>query len=142
MSLSCGMNTSGPGGRRWEAGGGGGGRLVGIAPLFRTRTRDGRDGLMLLGSIEISDSLDLIVAQDAVESFAQVLLEALEADAGGDPALLDLHNIPKASPTLAALEAAAVRQGWTATRERPPPCPGIRLSGGWGSYFSSLQKKQ
>jgi len=118
------------------------GRLVGIAPLFRTRTRDGRDGLMLLGSIEISDYLDLIVAQDAVESFAQVLLEALEADAGGDPALLDLHNIPKASPTLAALEAAAVRQGWTATRERLEPCPVIRLSGDWESYLSSLEKKQ
>src|SRR3970282_1651174 len=35
------------------------GQLVGVAPLFADRNRDGRPALLLLGCIEISDYLDL-----------------------------------------------------------------------------------
>src|SRR5512136_2765561 len=37
-----------------------GGRLAGIAPLFLSQNRDGVPALLLLGSIEISDYLDIL----------------------------------------------------------------------------------
>src|SRR5215218_958218 len=48
-------------------------QLVGIAPLFLTEY-DGQRALMLVGSIEISDYLDMIVReQDAVRFFSGLL---------------------------------------------------------------------
>jgi CelD/BcsL family acetyltransferase involved in cellulose biosynthesis len=137
------------GGGEWERGAlwlgtarDGAGGLQGIAPLFRTRGRDGRDRMMLLGSIEISDYLDLIVVPEATESFAQALLEALDTDEKHGPAVLDLFNIPEASPSLAALEAAAAHRGWTAAREVLEPCPVIKLPSDWETYLGSLESKQ
>ncbi len=118
------------------------GKLLGIAPLFRTQTRDGLDRLLFLGSIEISDYLDLIVRPADVEAFARALLESLEGACEGGPEGLDLYNIPEASPSLAALEAAARSRGWTAHREKLQPCPAIRLPSQWDAYLESLEKKQ
>jgi CelD/BcsL family acetyltransferase involved in cellulose biosynthesis len=118
------------------------GRLLGIAPLFRARTRDGRDGLLFLGSIEISDYLDLIVQPADVEAFARALLESLEGVSAGGPEVLDLYNIPEGSPSLVALEEAARSRGWTAQREKLQPCPAIRLPSQWEAYLESLEKKQ
>lgn len=118
------------------------GVLQGIAPLFRTRTRSDRDALMLLGSIEVSDYLDLIVPPAAVEEFAEDLLDAVEASRPAGPDTLDLYNIPEASPTLGALEGAAGARGWTVTRERLQPCPVIALPSTWDDYLGSLEKKQ
>jgi len=137
------------GGGEWERGElwlgigrGEDGGLKGIAPLFRTRTRDGRDGLMFLGSIEISDYLDLIVGPGDLEAFASALLEAIEATGEAGPMVLDLYNVPEASPCLPALEAAASSRGWAAVREKLQPCPAIRLPGDWEAYLASLEKKQ
>jgi hypothetical protein len=51
------------------------GSLVGIAPLFHTQNRDGKAAIMLLGSIEISDYLDLIVQPDKLDEFVDGLYE-------------------------------------------------------------------
>jgi CelD/BcsL family acetyltransferase involved in cellulose biosynthesis len=137
------------GGGEWESGelwvGVGrddGGRLQGIAPLFRTRTRDGSDALMFTGSIEISDYLDLLVLPEATERFARALLEALERDRTGSSTALDLYNIPEASPTWIALETVATQRGWSVARQRLQPCPVIRLPGDWETYLTSLEGKQ
>ena len=37
-----------------------GNRLIGVAPVFSARNRDGNQALLLLGSIEISDYLDIL----------------------------------------------------------------------------------
>jgi len=49
------------------------GRLVGIAPLFHA-VHDSHPSLLLLGSIEISDYLDLIVRPADLQSFVSDLL--------------------------------------------------------------------
>lgn len=118
------------------------GSLEGIAPLFRARSRDGRDALMLLGSIEISDYLDLIVAPASAAELAQGLLVAVEGSLPEGPGALDLYNIPEGSPMLAALEAAAGARGWAVNRERLQPCPVIPLPSSWDEYLGSLEKKQ
>src|SRR3990172_3768695 len=51
-------------------------QLVGIAPLFITEY-DGQQALMLVGSIEISDYLDLIVSADDLPRFLSGLLDFL-----------------------------------------------------------------
>ena len=118
------------------------GALLGLAPLFQTRTKDGRPGLMLLGSIEISDYLDLLVPADAAGAFATALLGALDSDGPQGWEVLDLYNLPEGSPSLTALEAAARARGWQVSGERLQPCPVISLQGDWDTYLASLDKKQ
>lgn len=118
------------------------GDLDGVAPLFFTWTRDGRPGLMLLGSIEISDYLDLIVAPGDVSRLCETVLEALASDGPPGWEVLDLYNLPEASPTLPALRQAAGRRGWSAQQERLQPCPVARLPGTWEEYLQQLDKKE
>src|SRR5512146_1130497 len=54
------------------------GRLIGIAPLFFAPNREGEPALLFLGSIEISDYLDLIVRPPDIARFTQGLLEFLD----------------------------------------------------------------
>ncbi len=116
--------------------------LLGLAPLFLTQTKEGKAGLMFVGSVEISDYLDLIVSSENVEPFVEGLMAALEAEGPEDWQVLDLYNIPEGSPSLPALEGSANRRGWDIKRERLQPCPVIVLDGTWEDYLAKLVKKQ
>ena len=119
------------------------GHLTGIAPLFSTRNRDGLPSLMLLGSIEISDYLDLIVRPADLPEFLPGLLDFL-ASSPEVPAwqVLDWHNISEASPMLPALKAAAEASGWNFSQERIYHAPAIPLPGNFELYLSGIDKKQ
>jgi CelD/BcsL family acetyltransferase involved in cellulose biosynthesis len=118
------------------------GDLVGIAPLFLTDNREGQPALMLLGSIEISDYLDLIARPEELSAFLEGLLGYL-AQQGADGAhLLDLYNLLESSPTLPAMQAAAEKLGWSATLVPLQHCPFIPLPGDWEKYICSIDKKQ
>ncbi len=118
------------------------GRLVGIAPLFFTKNRDGLPALMLLGSIEISDYLDIIVRETDLPGFVDGLLGFL----GGlqEPAwqVLDWYNLPDDSPTLPALQQAAAARGWEYSSEQLQHSPYIPLPGDWEAYLAGIDKKQ
>jgi CelD/BcsL family acetyltransferase involved in cellulose biosynthesis len=118
------------------------GELLGLAPLFHTRTRDGASGLMLIGSIEISDYLDLVAPTETMPAFAEGLLQALETGGPAGWEVLDLYNLPEASPSLPSLEAAAERRGWRVAREKLQPCPVATLPSDWEAYLMGLEKKQ
>lgn len=118
------------------------GELTGIAPLFFAPTREGRPGLMMIGSIEISDYLDLIVPDQAAQAFGEALLESLSSHGPAGWEVLDLYNLPEDSPSLGALEEAAQRRGWKARRERLQPCPVIALPKDYETYIGRLEKKQ
>ncbi|OQY88316.1 MAG: hypothetical protein B6D39_11475 [Anaerolineae bacterium UTCFX2] len=118
------------------------GELVGIAPLFRTQNRAAQPALMLLGSIEISDYLDFIVRTPDLPEFAQALLQFLPRLAEPSWQVLDLYNLPDASPTLPALKAAAKELGWSYRQEQLQPCPYIPLPGDWEAYLAQIDKKQ
>jgi len=119
-----------------------GGELAGIAPLFYTKNREGVPALMLLGSIEISDYLDLIVREDQVGEFVAGLCSFLANLAAPAWQALDWYNIPETSPTLPALQAYAERVGWRSTQERLQRSPYITLPGDWEAYLASIDKKQ
>jgi CelD/BcsL family acetyltransferase involved in cellulose biosynthesis len=118
------------------------GRLTGIAPLFLTNNRDGEPALMLLGSIEISDYLDVIARSEDLPAFLEALLEYLGSGNPPSSTLLDWYNLLETSPTLPAVQAAAEKHGWTYSQEPLQHCPYIPLPGDWELYISNIDKKQ
>ena len=118
------------------------GRLAGIAPLFSARNLDGEPALLLLGSIEISDYLDIIVQPADLSIFLVGLLDFIARPACLNWGVLDWHNLPEASPTLPALQAEAKKRGWTFTQHRTYHVPSIPLTGDFNTYLAGIDKKQ
>jgi CelD/BcsL family acetyltransferase involved in cellulose biosynthesis len=118
------------------------GQLIGIAPLFFVPDRRGKPALLLLGSIEISDYLDLIAESNNLEVFITELLPFLNQPEFSSWEFLDWCNIPENSPTLPLLEKAAGQLGWIYQAERLQPCPIISLNGNWENYLAGIDKKQ
>ena len=124
-------------------------QLIGIAPLFIAEY-DGQRALMLVGSIEISDYLDLIVREADLPRFVSGLFDFLPFDAAQGElssfadrwSALDWYNIPDVSPTLAALQAESEKRGWTHHEEIYRPTPRIPLEGSFEEYLARLDKKQ
>jgi CelD/BcsL family acetyltransferase involved in cellulose biosynthesis len=122
------------------------GKLIGIAPLFLSEY-DGQLALLLIGSIEISDYLDLIVQKEDHARFVSGLFDfLLEMRTGEhhphDWSGLDWYNLPDSSPTLAALKAESAQRGWTHLEEMYRPTPRIALNGSFDEYLSRVEKKQ
>lgn len=116
--------------------------LVGIAPLFSVSKRDGETTLMLLGSVEISDYLDLIVVPGNLQDFCLALLIYLKQHGPGPGNKLDLYNLMDSSPTLPAVKEAANSLGWIFIEEPLHRCPYIQLPGDWEAYLAGIDKKQ
>lgn len=118
------------------------GELVGIAPLFITDNCEGESALMLMGSIEISDYLDVITRQEDLPAFMQALLTYLASQQLPAAQLLDWYNILESSPTLPALRSAADKLGWDYTQQPLQHCPYIPLPEEWEKYICGIDKKQ
>jgi CelD/BcsL family acetyltransferase involved in cellulose biosynthesis len=118
------------------------GKLVGAAPLFAARNRDGLNALLLVGSIEISDYLDLLAAEADMPALVEALFDHLASGEAPEWQALDLYNLPDDSPTLAVLQEAARRRGWSYTQEQLQSCPYIPLPGDWDAYLAGIDKKQ
>ena len=116
------------------------GKLVGVAPLFLT-AHQGVPSLLLLGSIEISDYLDLIARPRDMQPFLNGLLPWLES-IPLQWQKLDLYNLLEYTPTLKALAGAAELAGWQMTTEQLQHSPYIPLPGDWETYLASIDKKQ
>lgn len=118
------------------------GDLLGVAPLFYTFNAEGKPALLLIGSVEISDYLDLIVSKEHLGTFTHKLFERLEEDGPDDWALLDLYNIPEGSPSLEALVRSAEARGWQTEQEQLQPAPIVCLPDNWDAYLDQLGSKQ
>jgi CelD/BcsL family acetyltransferase involved in cellulose biosynthesis len=139
-------------------------QLIGIAPLFLTE-QDGQRALMLLGSIEISDYLDLIVRADDLPRFLSEAMDFLASDStlawsrtstpfvpgaeaarrretAGSAWHFDWYNLPDDSPTLAALESESAKRGWKFTAEPFRPSLSVPLPGDFDEYLAGIDKKQ
>ena len=116
-------------------------KLIGIAPLFISEY-DGQSALLLIGSIEISDYLDLIVRMDDHPRFITGLLDFLASFLPDSWSGVDWYNLPDSSPTLAALKAESTQRGWTHLEEMYRPTPRIALNGDFEEYLGRVEKKQ
>jgi hypothetical protein len=97
--------------------------------------------LLLVGSIEISDYLDLIV-RSLMPWASGGLLDFLGSSPVVRGLLPDWYNIPESSPTLSALKAVAGERGWMYGMEVFRPTPQIALGGDFEAYLAGLEKKQ
>ena len=116
-------------------------QIIGIAPLFIAEY-DGQRALMLVGSIEISDYLDLIVREQDLPRFLSGLMDFLASSHIDNWSAIDWYNLPDNSPTLAALKAESERLGWAYHEEIYRPTPRIALNGSFEDYLSRIEKKQ
>jgi CelD/BcsL family acetyltransferase involved in cellulose biosynthesis len=117
-----------------------GGALNGIAPLFRS-SRNGVPRLLLIGSAEISDYLDLMAPPDRLADFCSNLFDALASLPPAEFGVLDLFNLQTSSPTIPILEAEAARRGWALESDPLQVCPVITLPRSWEEYLEALDKK-
>ena len=116
-------------------------QLLGIAPLFIAE-HEGQRALMLVGSIEISDYLDLIVRSEDHARFLSGLLDFLGSSLADRWSAIDWYNLPDSSPTLPVLKVEAEKRGWTHHEEIYRPTPRIPLNGSFEEYLSRIDKKQ
>jgi len=119
-----------------------GGHLSGIAPLYLIPTDDGLNELSIVGCRDVSDYLNLIAANGHEEKVYGALLDWLESDEAPVWDLVDLCNIPAASPTHQLLAEMAAARGYQVKIEVEDICPIIPLPSTWDEYLSSLSKKQ
>ena len=117
------------------------GRLVGIAPLFRTETTDGQTVIHMVGCRDVSDYLDLIVEQGQEEAVYEALLDYLGSEAPGWD-LVDLCNLPQDSLTPVRLRELAEVRHFQTIVEVEDVCPIIDLPATWDDYLMSIDKKQ
>lgn len=119
----------------WE-----GNRLVGIAPFYRTG-ESGERTLSLVGCVDVSDYLDMIVRRGHEKEVYDLFLAAL-ADHAAEWDVLCLCNIPAASPTLTHFTTGAGARGWLAEDTYEDVCPVISLPATWDDYLATLNKHQ
>jgi CelD/BcsL family acetyltransferase involved in cellulose biosynthesis len=117
------------------------GKLVGIAPLF-IADYENQPALLLNGSIEISDYLDVIARPADHARFISGLLDFLASSLPDSWSKLDWYNLPDDSPTLAVLKSESKKRGWTHLEEVYRPTPRIALNGDFEEYLSRVEKKQ
>ncbi len=117
------------------------GKLVGAAPLFFSRDK-GVDALYLVGSIEVSDYLDLLAAPEDMPGFCYGLLRFLNSAELPRWQQLDLYNILDSSPALPALKEASHSLGWRYEEQTLQHSPYIRLPGDFETYLAGIDKKQ
>jgi CelD/BcsL family acetyltransferase involved in cellulose biosynthesis len=118
------------------------GQLVGIAPLFLQTTSLGLRQLSLVGCVDVSDYLDLIVDRrcaDPVYGSIWDFLASPECPAWHE---INLCNLPRTSVTPASLGELAQRSGHAAAVSVADVCPVITLPTSWEEYLASLDKKQ
>ncbi|MCC6261609.1 MAG: GNAT family N-acetyltransferase [Anaerolineales bacterium] len=116
-------------------------KLIGIAPLFIAEY-EGQRAILLNGSIEISDYLDVIVRPADHAQFISGLLDFLASNLTDNWSALDWYNLPDSSPTLAALKAESAKRKWTHHEEMYRPTPRIPLNRTFDEYLATIDKKQ
>lgn len=114
--------------------------LVGAAPFFFT-TQTEIPALLLVGAIEISDYLDILVLPDKLNEFLEILLPYLENLPVAWKQLV-FHNLLDDSPTLKALQKQADNLGWEYHSEVLQRCPYIPLPDSWEEYLAGVDKKK
>jgi len=118
------------------------GKLVGLAPLFSTPMPDGSTAVLNVGSIEVSDFLDIIVLPECREEFIDKLLGEIQALNLPGFNLFSLCNLLDSSSTLPVLHTVTSRAGWQLTVEKLQHSPCITLAADWETYLAGIDKKQ
>lgn len=118
------------------------GRLVGLAPLY-LHDDDGQRRFDLVGCVDVSDYLDLIVEPGREEAIYGALLDWLASEACPPWDATGLCNLPGQSATHRRLPELAADRAWQAVTTLEDVCPLILLPGSFEEYLQTiLSKKQ
>lgn len=123
------------------------GELVGILPLYLLSGADshheGRPQLSIVGCIEVSDYLDVIVATGWESAVYAAFLGWLYSDAAPAWEVVDLCNLPSVSTTYVWLPEMARARGATVKVFQEDVAPAIALPARYARYLDEkVEKKQ
>ena len=118
------------------------GSLVGIAPLYLETSEAGERRLTLVGCLEVSDYLDVIISDGREVDVYEALLDWLRGDEAPLWDVLDICNLPEISLTHQMLPDLAASQGYSVATIEEDVCPVIDLPDSWDGYLEMLGKKQ
>jgi CelD/BcsL family acetyltransferase involved in cellulose biosynthesis len=115
-----------------------GGALAGVLALAPRRGLAGCRVFQLLGNgVTGADGLD-VLARRADAPAARIAIARALAASAGEWDVLELEDLPRGSPTLAAVRRALAGAGIAATVERRFVCPGFALRGGAEGFAAHL----
>ncbi|MGL4647891.1 MAG: GNAT family N-acetyltransferase [Caldilineaceae bacterium] len=126
------------------------GKLVAITPLYRIQfgpdagpAYAGKRQLNIVGCLEVSDYLDLIIADGWESAVYPALLAWLQSDAAPEWDLLDLCNLPEWSPTHRVLPTLMQESGLNVRVFLEDVAPQFPLPLRFEEYLSTqVDKKQ
>lgn len=118
------------------------GRLVGIAPLYLHHVEAGERRFDLVGCVEVSDYLDLVIETGCQDAVYSALLDWLTGP--GAPAwdVTGLCNLPAASTTHTQLPELAAARGWQTHVRQDDVCPIILLPDSFERYLGEVVSKK
>jgi CelD/BcsL family acetyltransferase involved in cellulose biosynthesis len=129
------------------------GRLLAILPLYLTEEDDARC-LQVVGCIEVSDYLDLVVEAGQEDAVYAAFLDWLAGPDAPVWDLIDLCNQPQSSLAHTRLAELAAARGWDAHSAEEDVCPVVTLlqmpgdvnavtaEAAWEAYLAGLDKKE
>lgn len=117
------------------------GMLAGIAPMYWQESKDGAKALAQIG-YDVSDYLDLIVAQGRERAVYSALFDLLSRADFPVWDSIDFYNLPSASPTNTQLKTIGEARGFKVDWREQVVSPVLQLPATWEAYLASLDKKQ
>lgn len=117
------------------------GQLVGVVPLYGHTNDAGQRQLSLVGCVDISDYLDLLIDPAHLAPVHEALLECLASEAVAWDKLY-LCSLPHQSSTPTQFADQARQRGWQAEVTQQEVCPVLTLADSWDDYLAGIDKKQ
>jgi CelD/BcsL family acetyltransferase involved in cellulose biosynthesis len=119
------------------------GDLVAIAPLYLTTDDQGLRQFSVVGCIEVSDYLDLIIAAGYEDEVYQALLDWLNSPDAPTWDKITLCNLPQDSLSHRRLPEIAAANGMACITSVEDVCPVVELPDDWDAFLDQrVNKKQ
>jgi len=110
--------------------------LVGVAPLFMVNHQ-----VLFLGSVEISDYLDLITPIEHIPSFIERIFQFLTSIDFPEWHSLIFDNVLENSPSIEHIEKVAIELGFEFSQKVIQPAPYLPLPKTWNDYLNDLEDR-
>ena len=120
--------------------------LVGIAPFYLNEHKRGKwagkRSLQLVGCVEVSDFLDIVIAAGWEEQVYYCLLDWLQSEEAPAWDYLDLCNLPEDSLSYKALPSIFRNAGLRVEVDQEDVAPHVHLPAHYENYLMQIDKKQ
>ena len=120
--------------------------LVGIAPFYLSEHKQGKwagkRSLKLVGCVEVSDFLDVVIASGWEEQVYYCLLDWLQSEEAPAWDYLDLCNLPEDSLSYKVLPSIFRNAGLRVEVDQEDVAPHVHLPARYENYLMQIDKKQ